>query len=69
MKTASAPAGKSAASRRKEVSADSKPLPLPRLKAISADKLREFQEKYSPAAKGRRVDGVATVLRLRRGGV
>jgi hypothetical protein len=62
MKPDPAPAGKSAA-------AGLKPLPLPRLKPLSAEKLEAFQRKYSPAAKGRGVDGVATVLRLRRGAV
>jgi hypothetical protein len=56
------------ASRSKKTPAAGKPLPVPRLKPISAEKLLEFQKRFSPKAKGPGVDGVATVIRLRRGG-
>lgn len=43
-----------------------KPLPVPRLKPISAEKLREFQERFRPRPAPSGVDAVATLLRLRR---
>jgi len=51
----------------KKTPAALKPLPLPRLKPISAEKLLDFQKRFAPKAKGPDVDGVATVIRLRRG--
>lgn len=44
-----------------------KPLPIPRLKPISAEKLREFQERFRPRPAAPGVDAVATLIRLRRG--
>jgi hypothetical protein len=44
-----------------------KPLPVPRLKPLSAEKILNFQRRFSPEAMGRGVDGVATVIKLRRG--
>lgn len=48
-------------------SAGLKPLPIPRLRPISAARLMEFERKYGPKANARPVDAVATLIRLRRG--
>ena len=65
MKTIRTTAQKAPVSGRKSPAA-LKPLPIPRLKPISAEKLREFQERFAPRPGAKPVDAVATLLRLRR---
>lgn len=44
-----------------------KPLPVPRLKPISAEKLIAFEKRYGPRPGAKPVDAVATLIRMRRG--
>jgi len=67
MKSTRATARKTPAPGRKKTPAALKPLPIPRLKAISAEKLKEFQERFRPRRAAPGVDAVATLIRLRRG--
>ena len=66
MKTTRTTAQKVPASRRKSPAA-LKPLPVPRLKPISAEKLIAFEKKYGPRPGAPPVDAVATLIRMRRG--
>ena len=66
MKPARSTAQKAPASRKS--AAALKPLPVPRLRAIPAEKLLDFERRYGPKAGARPVDAVATLIRLRRGG-
>lgn len=44
-----------------------KPLPIPRLKPISAETLIAFEKRHGPRPGAPPVDAVATLIRMRRG--